>query len=159
MTGNGPKRHPATANAAAIDAPTVAPHTRTGFNDGPLIVWFNRANLESIKMELGLRGKRVLITGASRGLGKAIAEVLAAEGCDLILHARDATRLQSLADALCEQHGISISCLAGDLAPYRQGGRGAERAGRPVPVAAAGAMLAIPSREERPSCAESSFLR
>ena len=66
-------------------------------------------------MELGLRGKRALITGASRGLGKAIAVVLAAEGCDLILHARDATRLRALADTLRGQHDVAISCLAGDL--------------------------------------------
>ncbi|MEC9183735.1 MAG: SDR family NAD(P)-dependent oxidoreductase, partial [Pseudomonadota bacterium] len=32
-------------------------------------------------MDLGLSGKRVLITGASKGIGRAIAEVLAEEGC------------------------------------------------------------------------------
>lgn len=68
-----------------------------------------------LQIELELPGKRALITGASRGLGKAIAEALAAEGCDLILHARDAVRLRALADALRGQHVVAISCLAGDL--------------------------------------------
>ena len=41
-------------------------------------------------MDLGLRGRRVLITGGSRGIGLAVAEALAAEGAAIGLVARDA---------------------------------------------------------------------
>jgi NAD(P)-dependent dehydrogenase (short-subunit alcohol dehydrogenase family) len=45
-------------------------------------------------MDLKLSGKRALVTGSSRGIGLAIAELLAAEGCELVLTARNSEELE-----------------------------------------------------------------
>ena len=45
-------------------------------------------------MNIDLKGKSVLITGASKGIGFVIAEYMAAEGCDLHLAARDDTAMK-----------------------------------------------------------------
>jgi 3-oxoacyl-[acyl-carrier protein] reductase len=67
-------------------------------------------------MELGLRGKAAVITGGSVGIGLAIAEGLAAEGVDLLLSARDATRLTREAERIASAHGIRVETVAGDVA-------------------------------------------
>ena len=56
-----------------------------------------------------------LVTGASEGIGRALAEVFARHGHDLVLTARNGERLESLAAALGERHGTEIHCLALDL--------------------------------------------
>src|SRR3954449_9364419 len=66
-------------------------------------------------MDLHLRGKRVLITGASKGIGAAAAEVFAEEGCDLLLAARSGDQLNALADRLRSLHQISASAHVTDL--------------------------------------------
>lgn len=66
-------------------------------------------------MDLGLRGKRVLITGASQGIGEGLAEVFAEEGCDLHLTARQADKLQRLADRLSDQFGVGVTVQDADL--------------------------------------------
>src|SRR6266568_4209334 len=50
-------------------------------------------------MDLGLTGKRALVTGASEGLGRATVLLLAEEGCDVAFCARRAEPLEELADA------------------------------------------------------------
>jgi 3-oxoacyl-[acyl-carrier protein] reductase len=66
-------------------------------------------------MDLGIRGKTALILGASQGLGRAIAEKLAAEGANLLLTARSADKLEALAAQLANDHGINATPLALDL--------------------------------------------
>jgi short-subunit dehydrogenase len=68
-----------------------------------------------------------LITGASAGLGKVFAQRLAAAGHDLVLVARDAARLQALADELSLQYGISAEPMAADLSRDEGMRRVAER--------------------------------
>ena len=66
-------------------------------------------------MDLQLTGKTVLITGGSKGIGKATAEVLAAEGCNLILVARDPTTLEETASAIRSHRQVNVRVIAADL--------------------------------------------
>ena len=58
----------------------------------------------------------VLITGASSGIGEALARIFAAEGYDLILVARSEQNLEQLADQLAAEHDIMIAVRPVDLA-------------------------------------------
>ena len=58
-------------------------------------------------MDLKLRGRSALITGASKGIGFAIATVLADEGCNLILVSRTAVDLDAAKEKL-EKTGVSV---------------------------------------------------
>ncbi len=66
-------------------------------------------------MDLHLRGKRVLITGASKGIGAAAAEAFAEEGCDLLLAARSGDQLKALTERLRSAHQIQASAHIVDL--------------------------------------------
>ena len=66
-------------------------------------------------MDLNIRGRTALITGASRGIGKAIAQGLAAEGCDLHLAARSEEGLRAVADEVGSVHGIKATIHPCDL--------------------------------------------
>jgi len=70
-------------------------------------------------MDLGLRGRRALITGGSRGIGFAVAEALAAEGAAVGLVARDAAGLAEAAGRLKSQ-GNTVATAAADVTDISQ---------------------------------------
>jgi len=63
-------------------------------------------------MDLGLKGRRVLVSGATRGIGKACVEEFAAEGCDIALLARDEKLCKEVAESLRDKHPESKFILA-----------------------------------------------
>src|SRR5690242_13456536 len=65
-------------------------------------------------MELGLKEKVVLVTGASRGIGKAIAAAFAAEGSFVVLNARKSQELELVVEEM-QQHGRHALGIAADL--------------------------------------------
>ena len=67
-------------------------------------------------MDLRLKGKRALVTGGSKGIGRAIARRLAIEGCDVVLVARSATQLEAAAAEIRAETGCEVSVFPIDLA-------------------------------------------
>ena len=57
-----------------------------------------------------------LITGASSGIGAAMAEALAQRGCSIILSARDAAKLEARATQLRRAHNVNVDVVTAD--PY-----------------------------------------
>jgi len=72
-------------------------------------------------MDLGLKGKIALVTGASRGLGFATARALAEEGVRLAINSRDMDQLSKAGDELAQLGGDVVS-LPGDLTNPQQPG-------------------------------------
>ena len=66
-------------------------------------------------MDYGLKGKNAVITGASSGLGHAIAETFAAEGANLLTFARRAELLEKHAEGLRSRYGVTVESVAGDM--------------------------------------------
>lgn len=66
-------------------------------------------------MELGLKGKSVLITGSSKGIGLACARAFAAEGSEVHLAARSADLLAAAASDIKSQHGVKVTTHVCDL--------------------------------------------
>lgn len=66
-------------------------------------------------MDLGIRGRTALVCGASKGLGRACAEALAAEGVELVITGRDAASLEAAAAQIAAAHGVRVTPAAGDI--------------------------------------------
>ncbi len=82
-------------------------------------------------MDLKLAGKRALITGGSKGIGQASALVLAGEGCDVTLVARDPATLEAAAGAIRARHQVVVRTIAADLSNDAAIRRVADEAGTP----------------------------
>jgi NAD(P)-dependent dehydrogenase (short-subunit alcohol dehydrogenase family) len=70
-------------------------------------------------MDLGLRGGKALVTGASKGIGRACAEVLAEEGCDVVLVSRTAADLETVRAKIAREHNVVVRYYALDLSDSR----------------------------------------
>jgi 2-dehydro-3-deoxy-D-gluconate 5-dehydrogenase len=75
-------------------------------------------------MELGLGGKAVLVTGGSKGIGKATAHAMAAEGARVVICSRNQSALDDTARAIKKDTGKDVESIAVDLSTLE----GVERA-------------------------------
>lgn len=66
-------------------------------------------------MDLGLKGKRALVTGASRGLGYAVAATLAAEGCQVAINSRSTEKLSAAAKEIESEYGTQVTTFPADM--------------------------------------------
>jgi 3-oxoacyl-[acyl-carrier protein] reductase len=73
-------------------------------------------------MELGLKGKCALITVASKGIGKAIAEELATEGANVAICARSKGELEQTAQGL-RALGVKVAAIFADVAKAEEAQR------------------------------------
>src|SRR5512145_2019661 len=78
-------------------------------------------------MDLGLRGRRFVATGASRGIGRAIADTLAAEGADVAIFARGPDQLRQARGDL-ERHGTRVLDIAVDVTDAQAVGHAVDQA-------------------------------
>jgi NAD(P)-dependent dehydrogenase (short-subunit alcohol dehydrogenase family) len=77
-------------------------------------------------MDLGLQGKRALVTGSSAGIGAAIAEALAAEGVSVVVHGRDPVRTKAVAELISKRGGhaeVAVGDLTTEAVPCSGGER------------------------------------
>jgi 3-oxoacyl-[acyl-carrier protein] reductase len=79
-----------------------------------MAAWSHVDNFGRIKMDLSLKGKRAIVTGATRGIGRAIAERLASEGCNIAFCARSQDGVTEAQTAL-GRHGMRAFGTALDV--------------------------------------------
>ncbi|NIZ09227.1 SDR family oxidoreductase [Pseudooceanicola sp. HF7] len=66
-------------------------------------------------MDLGIKGKRALVTASSKGLGRGVAMALAEAGVELILNARGAEALEATAQEIRGRFGVPVTTVAADI--------------------------------------------
>ena len=69
-------------------------------------------------MDLGIKGRKAIVCGSSRGLGRAIAGSLARAGCTVVLNGIDAERLTREAEALSRETGAAVLPVAADVTTW-----------------------------------------
>lgn len=82
-------------------------------------------------MDLGLKGRKAIVCAASKGLGRACAMALAAEGVDLVITARTEATLEKTAREITDATGVRVTPVAGDITT--DAGRAAALAACPSP--------------------------
>ena len=65
-------------------------------------------------MDLGLRNRRALILASTKGLGRAAAEALAAEGASVVVTSADGARSEAAAREIADRHGVAVHGIAAD---------------------------------------------
>ena len=95
-------------------------------------------------MDLQLNGKRAIVTGGTRGIGRAIADTLADEGCNVAICARDTNQISKAVNAL-KSKGVSafggtVDITDGDALKEWIEKTGNELGGLDVLISSAGAM-------------------
>ncbi|MCY4080099.1 MAG: SDR family NAD(P)-dependent oxidoreductase [Caldilineaceae bacterium] len=75
----------------------------------------NNSSQSRARWNRELGGKVAVVTGASRGIGEAIAVALAAEGCRLVLAARSTERLQEIAEGMRLRHSSEVLVVPTDI--------------------------------------------
>ena len=66
-------------------------------------------------MELNIAGRVAFVTGASKGIGRTVAEGLAAEGCHLHLSSRSEAGLKAVEETLRARHNVSVTIHPADI--------------------------------------------
>jgi 3-oxoacyl-[acyl-carrier protein] reductase len=82
-------------------------------------------------MDLGIKGRTAIVCAASKGLGRGVAEALAAEGVDLVICARTKDAIEKTAAEIAAQYGVSVTPIACDITT--EAGRAAVLAACPEP--------------------------
>ena len=70
-------------------------------------------------MDLGLKGRKAIVTGGSLGIGKAIARELAREGADVAIVSRTKDVLEAAADELATETGRRVIAIPADVTSRR----------------------------------------
>ena len=82
-------------------------------------------------MDLGIKGKKAIVCAASKGLGRGVAEALAADGVDLVICARTKNEIDTTAADIAAKYGVSVTPVACDITTEE--GRAAVLAACPEP--------------------------
>jgi NAD(P)-dependent dehydrogenase (short-subunit alcohol dehydrogenase family) len=80
-------------------------------------------------MDLQIAGKRALVTGGGKGIGRAIADALADEGCDLVLVGRDAAALDKASKEIRDRCQVNVETIPADLSLEENVRKVAQQAG------------------------------